>query len=316
MAWQAPHPTRSIAVRPRAAASASATYREAGGCLQAESAAHTASAARAAVQGCGPYPAIPLMPAGTGLADRRFPSDMNKSPPLVVVLSVLVLSSGCTEAEPATDMWEQTGELVALSGGDAGAGGACISCHGLDGLGDGNRVPRIAGLDPGYFVRQMDAFANGQRRHPQMTWIADHLDWPSRQKVARYYAQLPVPDAAPVARQSTDCAATRLYHRGDPGRGLASCASCHGDDGGGVGEGNPPLARQPAPYLEDQLRAWAHGERYGDAGNVMTRISRTLTESERAGLAAYSSALPDASENRGLRATCREARRPDPSNGA
>ena len=222
----------------------------------------------------------------------------------------------CVEEEPTQDRYQASGELIALSGADAGPAGACVSCHGLDGEGDGNLSPRLAGLDPGYFVRQLEYFAQGQRRHDQMTWIADHLDWPARQKVARYYADLPIPAYAASVLQEEACAAAELYQHGDPQRGLESCASCHGEDGEGIGSGNPPLAAQPAAYLEAQLRAWSAGERYGDPDNAMVRISQRLTATEMARLAGYSSALPGANGYPEPRATCPPARRPDQESGA
>lgn len=240
---------------------------------------------------------------------------MRNSSAILMGLSMLAALASCNEAEPTTDRYEITGEIIALSGGDAGARGACVTCHGLEGGGDGNLVPRLAGLDPGYHLRQLEYFAEGQRRHPQMTWIADHLDWPAREKVANYYAELAVPVGAASEALRQDCAAADLYLRGDPERGLASCASCHGADGAGVGLGNPPLAAQPAPYLEAQLNAWANGERYG-GNNTMTRISRLLTKPEIARLAGYSSALPGASEYPAPPGSCPRTRRPDPNNGA
>ena len=149
-----------------------------------------------------------------------------------------------------------------------------------------------------------------------MTWIADRLDWPAREKLARYYAGLPVPEGAASDPAPDDCQMANLYHLGDAGRGIASCASCHGEDGAGMGQGNPPLAAQPAPYLEAQLQAWSKGERYGDADNAMTTISQLLTETEMARLAGYSSALPGASGYPQPPATCPRTRRRDPRNGA
>lgn len=238
---------------------------------------------------------------------------------LLIITSLPILLLGliaCAENEPAQDRYEASGELIALSGADAGAAGACVSCHGLDGQGDGNLSPRLAGLDPGYFVRQLDYFANGRRRHDQMTWIADHLDWPARQKVARYYAGLPVPAGAGSVPQEEDCSAAQLYQHGDQERGLKSCASCHGENGAGVGPGNPALAAQPAAYLEAQLHAWASGERYDDPGNAMLQISQRLTATEMARLAGYSSALPGANGYPEPRATCPPARHPGPGSGA
>ena len=225
----------------------------------------------------------------------------------------------CSEAEPTVGTWEETGELIALSGGDAGARGSCITCHGIEGEGDGNLVPRLAGLNAGYIARQLEFFSAGHRRHEQMVWIADHLDWPSRQNVAFYYADLPIPEEA--AQQDLTPAAcsphiVRLYHEGDPDRGIESCAACHGDDGLGVGEGNPPLAEQPAPYLALQLRHWRNGERYGDPLDVMTHVSRLLAEQEIDPLSLYASRLQGSSSYPELPAACLRTRRPDPRNGA
>ncbi|QQN75342.1 c-type cytochrome [Croceicoccus sp. YJ47] len=228
---------------------------------------------------------------------------MHKWPALLAVLPMVALLVACGKDMPATSAFETTGEIIALSGGDAGARGACATCHGLNGEGDGNLVPRLAGLDPGYQLRQLEYFAQGQRRHPQMVWIADQLDWPAREKVANYYAALPVPDAAGEELAAVECTAATLYQRGDPARGLPACATCHGADGAGVGAGNPPLAHQPAPYVEAQLHQWANGERYG-ASDAMTAVSRLLTEREMAHLAVYSSGLPGASGYRAPPASC------------
>ena len=235
---------------------------------------------------------------------------------LLALLSLAALSS-CTEAEPTEGELEETGQLLALSGGDAGATGACVTCHGLEGEGNGGDAPRLAGLNAGYVVRQLDYFASGQRRHPQMTWIADHIDWPERVKLGGYYMALPVPDVVPGANPvgDTGCsvAAAVLYHEGDRDRGLPSCASCHGPLGQGS-MGVPPLAKQPAPYLALQLQHWRNGERYGDP--QMLAISRLLTDEEVRALAGYSAALRDASPSPVLPEACLPERRPDPRNGA
>ena len=251
-------------------------------------------------------PKVPKLMPGTA----RFPFQR----PAAALLAIV--AAGCTEAEPTVDRFEATGELVALSGGDAGARGACITCHGLNGEGDGNLSPRLAGLNPGYIARQLDYFSEGQRRHPQMVWIADHLDWPSRQKVADYYASLPVPEMPATQDVSCDAQVVLLYHEGAPERGIASCASCHGDDGEGVGQGNPPVANQPAPYLEAQLRHWRQGERYGDHDGVMQRISSLLRDEELLPLARYASQLSGSSVNPERSEACPRTRRPDPRSGA
>lgn len=229
--------------------------------------------------------------------------------------ALTTLASACSEVAPRQDRYEVSGEVIALSGGDAGARGACVTCHGLKGEGNGNLVPRLAGLDPGYFARQMEYYSKGMRIHPQMTWIADRLDGPAREKLAGYYAALPGPQRARSNAGDT-CVGAVLYHHGDPARGLPSCASCHGEDGRGAGLGNPPLADQPAPYLAEQLRRWRNGERFGDPQRTMTHISLVLTEDERAAVSGYNPRLRDASAYPESLAACLRRRRPDPRSGA
>ena len=231
-------------------------------------------------------------------------------------LLALCAAGGCGNAAPAPNRFEESGEVIALSGADAGPRGACVTCHGLQGEGDGALVPRLAGLDAGYIARQLEFYAAGLRRDPQMHWIAGRLDNDARVKLATYYAALPAGDADAFAGAECVPTVAELYHRGDPARGLASCASCHGGDGRGAGRGNPPLAGQPAAYLERQLRHWRAGKRYGDPLGDMGRISRRLHEGELAPLADYSAGLTDDRNRREPRATCPPERRRDPRSGA
>ena len=77
--------------------------------------------------------------------------------------------TGCTAVDSkSSDRFTETGELIAMSGGGAGAANACFTCHGLDGRGDGAGSPRLAGLDAGYLERQLIANSDGRRHHKQM----------------------------------------------------------------------------------------------------------------------------------------------------
>lgn len=181
-----------------------------------------------------------------------------------------------------------TGETIAFSGGDGGAKAACATCHGLAGEGDGRESPRLAGLDAGYLHRQLDDYADGRRDHLVMRTIARRLSDRDRAKVAAYYAGLAPP---PMASGGGNPAGDRLYRFGDPGRGLAACATCHGMRGEGVGAGNPPLAGQPAIYLSAQLKAWREGKRRNDPLGEMREISRRLSPSEVAAVSAYAAGL-------------------------
>lgn len=220
--------------------------------------------------------------------------------------------SGCAPVDTrSSDRFEQTGELIALSGAGAGASNACFTCHGLRGAGDGAGTPRLASLDIGYLERQLDAFADGRRRHSQMSWIARRLGPTDRRRVAGYYAAMPFSGSP-----GPPIPPPRLYAQGDPGRGIAACASCHGAIGQGIGPANPPLAGQPAAYLEAQLEAWRRARRRTDPTGAMLRISQLLTPSESAALAAYAATLPGGPPSPGSPEASLATRRDGPRSGA
>ena len=233
--------------------------------------------------------------------------------PLAAALPLLLAGCGIADRTSA-DRLAATGELVAMSGGDAGAANACIACHGVDGRGNGAGSPRLAGLNQGYLEAQLEAYGDGRRYHPEMQSVAKKLRSEQRQSVAAYYAGLPVP--AGTGAPADDPRAAALYQRGDPARGLASCASCHGARGEGNGAGNPPLAAQPAPYLAEQLEQWRHSGRRSDGGNVMLAISRQLSRSESAALSRYAAGLPGGPPHPESPAASPAAHRADPRNGA
>ncbi|MDQ3145086.1 MAG: c-type cytochrome [Pseudomonadota bacterium] len=220
----------------------------------------------------------------------------------IIAGSLLLGVASCSVPERGSaERFSASGELIALSGADAGAANACFTCHGIDGLGDGAGVPRLAALDAGYLDAQLRAYADGRRYHAQMEWISSQLSERDRVEVSRYYAALPYESA-----QASEAApALALYVAGDPARGVPSCASCHGLQGEGVGLGNPPLAGQPAPYLAAQLHAWRDSKRRSDPGNIMLDISQRLTPAEVTALSAYAAALPGRPHDRESRAASR-----------
>lgn len=224
---------------------------------------------------------------------------------------LLTLSAACANVEPsAQDRFAATGQLIALSGAGAGAANACFTCHGLDGRGNGAGAPRLTGLDVGYLERQMRAYADGRRQHPQMAWIASRLSQSEHLAVASFYANMPYTPAT----YAIPGAAPALYLRSDPERGLQACAACHGLAGQGVGAANPAIGGQPAAYLAHQLHQWRKSRRRNDPGNVMLRISQRLTVPEIAELAAYSGRLPGDVPRPVSPAASRAGRRDDPRN--
>jgi cytochrome c553 len=228
-----------------------------------------------------------------------------------LILAVAALVTGCEAPAPdAGRAFKTSGEVIALGGGDGGAARACFTCHGLDGAGDGVGAPRLAGLDAGYLHKQMQDYAVGVRADPVMTPIAKRLDQNDRRAVAAYYAAM-----RPRGGGAAAAPAPRAY---------LACAACHGEDGRGVGPGNPALAGQPAAYTLEQLQRWKRAERRNDPRGVMTAAVVGLTEPQMRAIAAWleqipASPRPDtaaasvsaAEEAAATLAASREARRPD-----
>jgi cytochrome c553 len=228
------------------------------------------------------------------------------------ILPTLALA-GCSVADAGPGHFTANGKVIAMGGGDGGVTHACFSCHGLDGGGDNALVPRLAGLDPGYLHRQLDDYASGRRAHDAMRTIARRLSPVARARVSAYYAGLAFA-AAPSA--PADATGARLYDQGDPSRGLASCASCHGREGEGVGPGNPPLAGQSVAYVAAQIEAWRGGRRQNDPMGEMGAVSRLLTPHEMRAVARHAASLGGGADPRAIPATSLQARRGDRHNDA
>jgi cytochrome c553 len=84
---------------------------------------------------------------------------------------------------------------VAQDAGDAAAGknkiAMCIGCHGIPGYKtaypDVYHVPMIAGQQPAYIVKALQAYKTGERKHPSMRGIAASLSDKDMADLAAYY---------------------------------------------------------------------------------------------------------------------------------
>jgi cytochrome c553 len=233
--------------------------------------------------------------------------------------------AACDTTPGATDRaFQASGQVIAMGGGAGGAGNACFTCHGLNGEGDGVSSPRLAGLDQGYLQKQLEDYASGLRPDDVMTRVARGLDQDARREVSAWYAGLP-PPALPVSR----AAPPPLWLTGDAARGIVACASCHGVEGQGAGEGQPSVSGQPTAYTLEQIDRWQSGQRRNDPRGVMAAAVQHLTEEEARAIAAWLSTRPAAQAHANASASAsvsasaaarpaasRETRRPDRSDGA
>ena len=195
---------------------------------------------------------------------------------------------------PSYVAWTET-TLQQAMGGDAKRGEFialnCIVCHVEQAQTSEPWIPKLAGLDRLATYKQMDDFRSGTRLSGPMSAIAQSLTPQQYADVAAYFASqqgLPVDTGtrAPGSHRSYHNAdpIQRLVYAGDPKRGIAACASCHGP--GGYLVGAPALVHQKALYLEQQLQAFAQGTRANDINMPMRTISSLLTPAERKALAA------------------------------
>ena len=173
---------------------------------------------------------------------------------------------------------------------------ACTGCHGKDGraASDGY-YPRIAGKPAGYLFRQLRAFRDGQRPYALMTNLLAPLDDAYLQEIARHFATLKLPYAAPPPPRA-DAATLRrgqaLARQGDAARNIPACQACHGTALTGMGADVPGLLGLPVDYLNAQLGAWRTGARRAEAPDCMAQIAQRLQPQDVNALAHWLAAQP------------------------
>lgn len=186
---------------------------------------------------------------------------------------------------------QSAGAAVAVHG-TAGGAAPCIACHGARGEGNAaNGFPRLASLPAPYIRAQLSAYADGQRENPVMAPIARVLSADEAQAVSLYFAGLPardLPNSAPVAAGP----GALLALDGRWSDKLPACVACHGPGGTGVGTSFPPLAGQPALYLEAQLEAWQQGKRPPGPLGLMQAVARQLSPSDIVAVSRWFAAQP------------------------
>lgn len=195
-------------------------------------------------------------------------------------------------AMPAMTAHADVAQTLVDQGNGRGAP-PCRSCHGSDGAGQAAAgFPRLAGLAPAYLEKQLADYAEGTRRNATMQPIAQALDATERKAVAAYYGRLPVRAAAAAAKPADGGTGAVLATRGRWSQGVPACEQCHGPGGVGVGTAFPPLAGQPAGYIEAQFEAWRQGRRRNDPLELMQRVARALSAQDVRAVAQWFAAQP------------------------
>lgn len=242
-----------------------------------------------------------LPPSGdqAGAQRAQAPESMHAGAARHVGLLALLIPAGCFVILLAMRFVGTAiaadGSAIAAKGNDKGAP-ACSACHGKQGEGRPDTAyPRLAGIDSGYLLRQLNDFAEGKRASETMRPIAKALGLDERRAVSSFYGALSAPKVQEPKKPDgkTIAIGAALVLRGDWSKGLPGCAQCHGPAGQGVGDSFPKLAAQSAEYIVNELKAWKEGKRSNDPLNLMTGVASKLNEQQIAAVAAYYASLPE-----------------------
>ncbi|MCB1685570.1 MAG: c-type cytochrome [Pseudomonadales bacterium] len=180
----------------------------------------------------------------------------------------------------AASLLPAAASLAADAAAGKGAYAVCAACHGQNGEGNlAMNAPRIAGQEPWYLKRQLEAYKSGLRgtasgdaygmqMRPMAMTVVDPT---AEDNLVAYIASLPA--TPPAATVTGDAAA---------GKGAyAVCAACHGQNGEGNQQlGGPRLSGQSDWYLVRQIKNYNGGLRGYDSkdtyGMQMRPMAMTL----------------------------------------
>ena len=246
-----------------------------------------------------------IVPLGVGTAIVAQAQDYSGGPSINDLENRLDVDSvlfNATINQDVDDDLLEAGQLVAMGGAeDGGSGMACITCHGVDGQGDGSGAfPRLDGQPGWYLYKQLMDYASGERPNRVMSGIAERLTEHEMEAVAVYYATMPTGDLT-IPRGDIDGTLLQwggqLAAVGSAEAGIPACVNCHGPQGTGLPPSVPYLAGQYAGYMQLQLELWKEGTRDNDAMNVMSTIAEKMSEEDMRAVAEYYARVHNPPEN-------------------
>lgn len=165
----------------------------------------------------------------------------------------------------------------------------CALCHGLDGVSQMGKFPKLANQPYAYLLKQLEDFRASRRSNDggMMVNNVELLTPETLRAVACYFSALPPP---PPSSEGSNAVGRTLFLNGKPDAQVPACQSCHG--------ANPPdetpyprLEGQHASYVTKQLRDFQEQARHNDRNQIMQRIASRLTASEISAVAAFVAGL-------------------------
>ena len=171
----------------------------------------------------------------------------------------------------------------------------CIGCHGIKGyqasFPEVYKVPMISGQSGKYIAAALNAYKNGDRKHPTMRGIADGLSEQDMNEIGAFYERHgQTEDTRPAAdkpsREPSAQVAALLQK--------AACASCHGANlSRPIDPTYPKIAGQHADYLFVSLKAYKaeNNPVVGRNNAVMGAIAKQFSHAELKALSNYIGSL-------------------------
>ena len=169
----------------------------------------------------------------------------------------------------------------------------CMGCHNIHGyqasFPEVHKVPMIAGQSAKYIAAALNAYKNGDRKHPTMRGIAASLNDQDINDIANWYANLAGQTQLPEqpAKQPNAQVAQLLQK--------AACASCHGANmSKPIDPTYPKIAGQHADYMFVALKAYKaeNNPAVGRNNAVMGAIAKQFSNAELKLLSQYIASLP------------------------
>ncbi len=167
----------------------------------------------------------------------------------------------------------------------------CIGCHGIPGyqatFPEIHRVPMISGQNAKYIVAALNAYKNGDRKHPTMRGIAAGLTDQDMAELGDWYEKQGKPAVAEKPAREPSPQVAALLQK-------AACVSCHGANfSKPVDPAYPKIAGQHADYLFVTLKAYKNEPNnvVGRSNGVMGGIAKQFTNAELKALAQYVGSL-------------------------
>jgi cytochrome c553 len=170
----------------------------------------------------------------------------------------------------------------------------CMGCHNIKGyqasFPEVHRVPMISGQSAAYIAAALNAYKNGDRKHPTMRGIADALSEQDIKDISAWYAKQGLEGGSKLAEKPSrepSAQVAALLQKG-------ACVSCHGANfSKPIDPSYPKIGGQHADYLFVALRAYKteNNAAVGRNNGIMGGIAKQFSNAELREMSRYLASL-------------------------